>query len=458
MTTRRRPLYGYLTSEAISLTGTRVSMIALPFLVLTTTGSATKTGLVALFETLPMVVLKVLGGPVIDRLGARRVSVGCDLASFVVVGAIPALHVAGALSFPLLLALVAVAGALRGPGDAAKHALVPAIAEHAAVPMERVTGLAGTVERTSSMLGAALAGGLVAVIGATNALVVDAVSFALSACALLVSTRALPAPPPAAEDDDASYGERLRDGWNFLRRDRVLLGIAVMVALTNLLDAAYITVLVPVWAVESGGGAGAIGLVFATFAGAAALGAVCASAWAARLPRHKTYLIAFLVCGLPRFLVFAVDAPLWLVVAVAMTAGFAAGFINPVLGAVIFERIPQPLVGRVSSLTTAMCFALMPFGGLLGGVLVTGLGLSPAMLVVGLAYFAVTMLPAVDPRWREIDRRPAVDGSAEGRGDGDQPVVGLDLADRDPGTLAGERSHDDAGLVGGGREGRGPVA
>src|SRR3954454_4183660 len=397
----RTPLYGWLTAEAISLTGTRVSMIGLPFLVLTTTGSATQTGLVALFETLPMVVLKVLGGPMIDRAGARRVSIACDLGSLVVVGSIPALHLLDLLSFPLLLALVAVAGALRGPGDSAKHALVPAIAEHANVPMERVTGLAGTVERTSSMLGAALAGGLVAVVGATNALVVDAASFGVSALVLLVSTRSLPAPRPVVVDDETSYGRRLREGWDFLRGDRVLLGIATMVALTNLLDAAYVSVLVPVWAVDSGRGAGAIGLVFAVFGGCSALGAVCAAAWAPRLPRYRTYLLAFLVCGLPRYAVFAFDSPLWLIVAATVACGFAAGFINPVLGAVIFERIPQPLVGRVSSLTTAMCFALIPFGGLLGGVLVTGVGLEPAMLVVGLAYFAVTLLPAVDPRWLE---------------------------------------------------------
>ncbi|MGY2701010.1 MFS transporter [Nocardioides sp. HB32] len=413
MTLRRTPLYGWLTAEAVSLTGTRVSMIALPFLVLTTTGSATQTGLVALFETLPMVVLKVLGGPMIDRAGARRVSIACDLGSLVVVGSIPALHLLDLLSFPLLLALVAVAGALRGPGDSAKHALVPAIAEHANVPMERVTGLAGTVERTSSMLGAALAGGLVAVVGATNALVVDAASFGISAVVLILTTRSLPAPPPVVEDDEASYRRQLREGWDFLRGDRVLLGIAVMVALTNLLDAAYVSVLVPVWAVDSGRGAGAIGLVFAVFGGCSALGAVCAAAWAPRLPRYRTYLLAFLVCGLPRYAVFAFDSPLWLIVAATVACGFAAGFINPVLGAVIFERIPQPLVGRVSSLTTAMCFALIPFGGLLGGVLVTGVGLEPAMLVVGLAYFAVTMLPAVDPRWREMDRRPDASAHAE---------------------------------------------
>ena len=401
----RTPLHGWLVASAISLTGTRVSMIALPLLVLTTTGSATQTGLVALFELVPMVALKVLGGPLIDHLGARRVSIGCDLGSVVAVGLVPLLHEAGALSLPLLLGLVAVAGALRGPGESAKDALAPAVAEHCGVPLERVTGLEGTVERLSSMLGAAIAGILVAAVGAADALVVDAASFGLSALALALTTRALPAPRPDGEEDAAPYLERLGAGWRFLRGDRVLFGIAVMVALTNLLDAAYVTVLVPVWAVDSGGGAGAIGLVFAAFAACSAVGALCAATWATRLPRYRTYLLAFLVCGLPRFLVFALDSPLWLVVAVSMVAGFAAGFINPVLGAVMFERIPQPLVGRVTSLTTAMCFALMPFGGLLGGLLIAGVGLGPAMLVAGVAYLAVTMLPAVDPRWREMDRR-----------------------------------------------------
>jgi MFS family permease len=389
-------------------------MIAIPYLVLTTTGSATRTGLVALAEMLPMVVLKVLGGPVIDRVGARRVTIACDVGSLLVVGAIPLLHRAGALPFATLLALVAVAGALRGPGDAAKQALVPAVAEHAGVPVERVTGLAGTVERTSSMIGAALAGGLVALVGATNALLVDAASFGLSAAVLLLTTGGLRR-TPATEDPQspdgtaAGYVGQLREGWTFLRSDRVLLGIAVMVALTNLLDAAYTTVLVPVWAVDSGRGAGAIGLVFAVFSGASAIGALCAATWAARLPRFRTYLLAFLVCGAPRYVVFALPVPIGVVLAVAVASGFAAGFINPVLSAVIFERIPARLVGRVTSLTTAMCFALMPLGGLLGGTLVTGVGVAAAMVVVGSAYLLVTMLPAVDPRWREMDRRPAAD-------------------------------------------------
>jgi MFS family permease len=401
----RRPLYGWLGAEGISLIGTRISMIALPFFVLTTTGSPEKTGLVALAEMLPLVVLKVLGGPIIDRVGARRVAITCDWASLAVVGAIPFLHEAGLLSFPGFLGLVAVAGALRGPGDGAKHAMTPTLAATADVPMERVTGLSSTVERTASMLGAALAGGLVAVIGPANALVVDAASFGVSA---LLLAWALPArTKPVASDEDADpapYVEQLREGWRFLRSDRVLVGITVMVALTNLIDLAWSAVLVPVWGLDHGGAA-AVGALFATFAGASALGSLVAAAYADRLPRYATYLVCFLVTGLPRFVIMAVDTPLWGILAFCVVAGFASGFLNPILGAVIYERVPEPLIGRVSSLSTACCFALMPLGGLVGGFLVGGTSLGVAMLVCGAAYFVVTMLPAVDPRWRELDRR-----------------------------------------------------
>ncbi|MBB6628129.1 MFS transporter [Nocardioides sp. KIGAM211] len=412
----RRPLYGWLVSEAVSLTGTRVSMLALPYFVLVTTDSPVRTGLVALFEMVPLIVLKVLGGPIIDRVGARRVSITCDVGSLVVVGSIPLLYDAGLLRFGALLALVALAGALRGPGDAAKSAIVPALVASAQVPMERATGLHATVERTATMLGAIIAGSLVAVVGAANALLVDAASFGLSALVLAWATASMRRPSRSSgqgadgaeeEADALPYRAQLAAGWHFLRGDRVLLGIAFMVALTNMIDAAYTSVLMPVWARTWGGGPAALGVVFAVFGGFAALGAICAATWGARLPRYATYLVTFLVCGSPRFFVLAWDNPLWAVLAIAAASGFGSGFINPILGAVIYERIPAPLVGRVSSLITALCFALMPIGPLLGGTLVSGAGLAVAMLVAGSAYFLVTMLPAVDPKWREIDRRPA---------------------------------------------------
>lgn len=112
----RRSLYGLPVTSVISVAGTRISAIAIPWFVLTTTGSPTKMGLVTLFEMLPYVVVKALGGPLIDRRGPRPVSISANVISAVVAGLIPVLHLTGQLSFPVLLVLVAVLGTVKGSG------------------------------------------------------------------------------------------------------------------------------------------------------------------------------------------------------------------------------------------------------------------------------------------------------------------------------------------------------
>ena len=179
-----------------------------------------------------------------------------------------------------------------------------------------------------------------------------------------------------------------------------------MIAVTNLLDLAWSAVLLPVWARDSGAGVGALGLVFSVWGGASMVGSFVAAAYGTRLPRFTTYVVAFLVTGLPRFVLFALGVPLWAILAMCVVGGCASGFLNPVLGAVEFERIPPDLVGRVTALSSAACWSLMPLGGLLGGVLVSGAGLDPSLLVVGLCYLAATMAPAFLPHFRDMDHRP----------------------------------------------------
>nr|MBA3309117.1 MFS transporter [Nocardioidaceae bacterium] len=384
----RRPLYGWLAADTISLCGTRLSMIAIPWFVLTTTGSAAQTGLVAFAEMLPYVVSKAAAGPIIDKVGTRRVSVTADVASAALVAAIPLAHALDLLHLGVLLPLVAVAGALRGPGDGAKAALIPDVVDAAGVPMERVTGLGSAAERLASTAGAAGAGALVALIGPVNALAFDAASFAVAA-ALIAATAPGRVHRDAASPDEAGLGyvESLRGGWDFLRRDPVLVAIVTMVAITNLFDAAYVAVLVPVWVHDHGFEATTLGLLFGLFSAGSLLGSLLAAAVADRLPRFATYVVAFLVAGAPRFVVLALDVPLLVVLSVGVVGGFASGFINPILGAVIFERIPRHLMGRVSSLNTSLCWSLIPFGGIVGGGLVAGVGLAPALLLCGAGYF-----------------------------------------------------------------------
>ncbi|MFB8214682.1 MFS transporter [Streptomyces anulatus] len=404
-----RPLAGVLAAIAASVTGTRISLIALPWFVLVTTGSATRTGLVAFCEMAPYVLVKALSGPLVDRTGPRTVSWTADLVSAAAAAAIPLLHALDLLSFPVLLGLVAVIGSARGPGDLAKEVMVPEAAERAGTPLERAMGLSGVIERLASTIGPAAGGALVALVGPMTGLAVNAGCFVLGSVIVAVALprgtgRPAVDPSAAADTQEPGYWRRFVEGFTFLRGDPLLLAVIVVVGITNLLDAALTTLMVPVWAEESGNGPAAIGLV-STALGAAAVGGSLIAAMAAhRLPRRAVFLVGFLLAGAPRFLVLAVDAPLGVVLAVFAVSGFGAGFINPVLGAVLVERVPRRMLGRVNALGDSLAWSGIPLGGLLAGAAVTAAGLTPVLLVCGAAYFLTTTLAGLRPEWRAMDR------------------------------------------------------
>ncbi|QIO56388.1 MFS transporter [Rhizobium leguminosarum] len=404
------PFLALAAAETLSLSGTRLSTIAIPWLVLSTTGSPVLTGLTAMMEMLPYVAAKALSGPLIDRVGPKRVAVVCDIASVAVVMLVPMLDWFGLLGMPLLLPVVFAMGVLRGPSDAAKQAMVPDIAELAAVPIERVTGVVGAIERLASTAGAAGAGALIGLIGPGQALVVNAITFAAAALIVgvgiprLRSMSELRDAPEARPGGMSSYLGDLREGWRFLRGDAVLVSIVIMVATTNLLDQAYHAVLLPVWTQSSGHGPELLGAMFSAFTGASIAGAAIAAAIGERMPRLMVYTVAFLLTGFPRFLVIALDAPLSLIFLTLTIAGFASGFLNPILSAVIFERIPKPLTGRVTAMNAALCFALIPFGGLVGGALISMIGLAAALSLTGLAYLAATLFPLALKSFRGFDK------------------------------------------------------
>ncbi|HEY3557413.1 MAG TPA: MFS transporter [Kribbella sp.] len=417
----RAPLVAFLVANVVSICGTRVSAIAIPWFVLITTGSPVKTGLVALAEMAPLVVVKAVGGPLIDKVGARRISVLADTASTGVVALVPLLHTLGLLHFPILLALVAIAGALRGPGDSAKETLIPDIARAAKVPLERVTGLESTTERLAGFFAYALAGGLITLVGAVNALWIDAASFGI--CAVLIA-RWIPKPQHQVVSNEAAYGRRLLEGWHFLRTDRLLLPLVTMISVTNLLDAAIGTVLLPVWIRSHGYGPGHTSLILTSFGVTATAFALLASAIGDRIPRKLIFTVAFLIAGAPRFVAMATDAPVWTLMAVYAVAGIGAGFINPVLGAIRVERIPSHLLGRVNSLSNAACWTGVPLGGVVAGAAIAAVGLAPALLAGGAIYLVATMSPVLIGRHENWKATPDPTGPPETAGDPSRLAVG----------------------------------
>ncbi|MFC7618841.1 MFS transporter [Microlunatus sp. GCM10028923] len=391
----RTPLVSLMIVSVIAHVGTKISAIAIPWFVLSSTGSVTITGLVAACELGPYVVVKALGGPVVDRIGQRRVSLVADLGSAVIIGAIPLLHLAGLLPLPLLLGLVAVAGALRGPGDNAKETSVPLVAEAARVELERVTGLFGAIERGSGLVAPAIAAGMIMIFGPPGAVGVTALCFAASAVIVAVGLPRWFDADPAEPSTEGGYLGELRAGLRFLFQDRLLTLLVFMITATNLLDIAKAQVLLPVWARDGGHGVGAIGLLLTCQAVCSTVSSLLAGWLGRRLPRRLTFFVAFAISGPTPFLVLGLGWPVWSVAVAYGVAGLASGFLNPMLGAIFYERIPRRLLGRVGGLSDALAWAGMPFGGLVAAGLITLVGLSPALFLLGACYLIFTVVPGL---------------------------------------------------------------
>ncbi|GAA2923714.1 hypothetical protein GCM10020221_19690 [Streptomyces thioluteus] len=107
---------------------------------------------------------------------------------------------------------------------------------------------------------------------------------------------------------------------------------------------------------------------------------------------------------MPRFLVLALDAPLWAVAVVFAAGGCGAGFLNPILGAVSFERVPREMLGRVRSLSGALAWAGIPFGGLAAGAAVGAAGLGATLTGAGVAHGALVGVGGLRKEWAEMER------------------------------------------------------
>ena len=156
-------------------------MIAVPWFVLETTGSAFQTGLVAFFTALLAILAAFFGGTMVDRLGQKRISIISDLASGVTVLFIPLLYGTTGLQFWQLLLLVFLSALFDGPGDTTRRALLPELAEAASFPLKKANAVQQAIQRAGTLIGPAMAGFLIVWLGSSNVLWIDAATFAVSA-------------------------------------------------------------------------------------------------------------------------------------------------------------------------------------------------------------------------------------------------------------------------------------
>lgn len=405
---RRIPLGALLVANTISFVGDILALLAIPWFVLQTTGSLTRTGLTAFCSAAGVGIAALFGSVVVDRLGYKRMSLLSDGISAVAVAAIPALYRLGALAFWELLVLVFLVGLAATPGRTARAAYLPDLAAAARIRLERATAAADGSMRISGFIGAPLAGVLIALTGTTTLLWLDATTFAVSALiiGLLVPTAhavRAEAPDAAAPRRGGRFLGDLAEGLGYLRRDAVLLAIIVTIMVTNLLDNGFSAVLAPAYIRATYHSAIPLGGMIAAFGGGAFLGTVAFGAIGHRLPRRLTMGIGFTIAGPSRWFVLVFIHSVPLLLALSTVAGFCVGPINPLISTLEYERVPLALRARVLGLVAAGAMLGTPLGGLFSALLGARFGVAPALLIFGSVYLAATLSLLINPALRAMD-------------------------------------------------------
>ena len=388
---RDRSLAGLISAEVVSLTGSAMTYVALPWFVLVTTGSTAKMGWVLAAEMLPIAIVGIPAGSLIARIGAKRTMLLCDAARVPLLLVIPILHRTGHLSFPALLGVTFAIGVFSAPYLASSRIVIPEIAgedEHAVAQVNAV--LAGA-NQIAQIAGPLLAGLLIAATSASTVLVVDGCSYAVSFLTIALIVRA--GRPVAATTESSGVFAGVR----FLMRDRLLGPLLIAACVVNFGVQGLIVGIQGLAYFRYDADAHVLGFLFGALGVGALLGAVVAQQVTRKADLYKLAALAIVAMPLPLFLL-GPSLPSAAAVVVVGAFGFFTPLVNaPIIGML---TVRTPLALRAKVMTAVLTVATMagPLGFLAAGAALRYVPLStffvvlPALLTLGGMAFAAVLL------------------------------------------------------------------
>ena len=303
-----------VAAEWVSSVGSSMTVLALPWFVLATTGSATKLGLVLGIGSIPFVTLPLPAGSLIARIGARQTMVVADAARLPLLAAIPALYSLDALSFPLLIVLVALTSVFTAAHMPAQRLILAEVVGDEESLVARVNAYLDGAQTAAPLVGPALAGVLIAALGPTNVLYVDAATFGVAAIAVGLF---VPRRKPMSEAEERG----LLTGVRYILRSRLLVVLCVSVLTMEFFFTLFVTTL-PVFAYSGyDQNARIAGVFYAAMGAGALLGMPVVPVVVRRFGALHAAAAAFVLASIPKLLL-AISLPAAGVAAVLVLQGF----------------------------------------------------------------------------------------------------------------------------------------
>ena len=389
MPVKKSAVSALVLAETVSVLGTRMTYLALPWFVLVTTGSPGKMSLVLAAEILPMAILGIPSGALVQRLGSRTTMLVADFARAPILASIPLLHSAGMLSFELLLGIVALLGCFMPPYFAAQRTILPELVGEDERRMSQANSSIEGGTAFAAMIGPALAGALIPFLGAPNVLYVDAATYMIAF--LLVLTFV-----PRRKSLAAAAQRGVLAGLHFLRGDRFLAALAATAIGFGFLGAGMSAGL-PVYAYdEFGGSAWIAGLFYAALGAGALVGSLLAVFAVRKVAPLRLAGFAALAFVVPLWVLPFL--PPWPVVFAALfTATLFTPLINGPIIAVLTARTPDELRAKVMTAVISVNTLAAPLGFLVAGQVLDRWGVAPlfAAVVLGMTWMVIVFASVV---------------------------------------------------------------
>jgi MFS family permease len=403
---RNRDFVRFWAGESVSLVGSQVTALALPFMaVLVLDASPAQMGLLGAVGFLPFLVVTLPAGAWIDRHDRRPVLIVANLGRAALLATIPlaaALHVLG---MELLYLIAFAVGVLTVAFEVAYLAYLPSL-----VSRERLTTANGRLLASASaaeMGGPGLAGLLISIVGAPVALAVDAASYIVSAISLIGIARREPPPAPDPAGGRHVIAE-IREGLQVTFGSPLLRAVAAEAATYNGLYQMIEVLVLLYFTRELGLDPTTIGLLFAVGAVGALLGSLVAGKLAARFGLGRTIAGSMVLgCAAPLLLPLASGPPLVsgaLIAASFFVGGFGVAISNVHVVSIRQTATPDRLLGRMNASYRTVVYGAIPLGALLGGVLGELIGLRETLTVaaVGLLLAPLWVLRSPIPGMRRL--------------------------------------------------------
>lgn len=375
----------YLASHFLSLLGNGVVAVAFPLIVLQITGSPLSMGAISAATAIPAVAIGLVAGIVIDRWNRRNISVASDLISAASVAALPLVDAIWGLELWWFIVLGIIGAFGDVPGGTAREVLVAAVSQRSGVPLERLVGIRQTLTSAALVIGPALAGTLVALLGPSTVFFVTA---ALSASAALL-TLVVPRAAGVVTQDPAvreTPWQQITGGIKVLRHSRFLVAtIVLIIGLTTVGGGLQGLVLPLHFSIL--GRPEILGLVLTTMSAGMLVGALVFAVMGTRVTRRVWLTIgfSFLTIG---FIGMSTLVSLPVIFGSALIVGISNAMLGGVLGVLQVEKTPDRARGRVLALQNTALQLAAPVG--IGGSGIIAELASPA--IAGLAMSAVWVI------------------------------------------------------------------